>query len=111
MSSEFGLVNQEEWKSRITRENWEGLASSEHVAHLSGCSDCQTSLFQFLDVRDFLEYGSHPCFHVAFYSADIPERCLDANRGLYSIVTDREKRQGVVIGFCPWCGLELPTGV
>lgn len=111
MSSEFGLVNQKEWKSRITRENWDGLALSEHVAHLSGCGDCQTSLFQFLEVRDFLKYSSHPCFHVAFHSADIPERCLDANLGLYAIVTGREKRQGVAIGFCPWCGLELPAGL
>jgi hypothetical protein len=94
MRSEFGSVDREEWKGRITRENWDGISPSEHIAHLTGCRDCQTSLFQFLDVRHFLEYSSHPCFHVAYYSADIPERCLDVDGGLYTIITDREKRRG-----------------
>jgi len=111
MRSEFGSVDREEWKLRITRENWDGLPPSEHIAHLTGCSDCQTSLFQFLDVRHFLEYSSHPCFHVAYYSADVPEHCLDAHLGLYTIITNSEKRHGIGIGFCPWCGIELPTGL
>lgn len=111
MRVEFGSVDGEEWKDRITRENWDGLPPSEYIVHLVGCSDCQTSLFQFLDVRDFLEYESDSCLHVAYYSADTPERCLDVHLGLYAIITDREKRQGIVIGFCPWCGIRLPTGI
>jgi hypothetical protein len=111
MRSQFGSADGEEWKSRITRDDWDGLQPSEHIAHLTGCSDCQNSLFQFLDVRDFLEYESHPCFHVAYYSAETPERCLDVNSGLYAIFTTREKRHGIVIGFCPWCGIGLPTGI
>jgi hypothetical protein len=110
MRSEFGSVDREEWKHRITRDNWEGLTLSEHVTHLTTCRDCQTSLFQFLDVRHFLEYSSHSCFHVAYYSADIPERCLDADGPVYAIITDRDKRTSIVIGFCPWCGIELPVG-
>jgi hypothetical protein len=109
MRSEFGSADREEWKSRITRENWGGIPPSEHMAHLIGCDDCQTSLYEFLDVRDFLAYESHPCFHVAYYSANVPDRCLDAHGNLYTIITDREKRVGVVIGYCPWCGIKLPT--
>ena len=109
MRSQFVSVDREEWKTRITRENWDGLPRSENNAHLTGCSDCQTSLFQFLDVRDSLNHESHPCFHVAYYSADTTDRCLDEDAGLYAIITDREKREGIVIGFCPWCGIELPT--
>jgi len=111
MRSQFGSVDREEWKSRITRENWDGLSPSEHIAHLINCDDCQTSLFQFLDVRDFLEYESHPCFHVAYYSADTPDRCLDVDQRIYTIITDREKERGIVIGFCPWCGVGLPTAI
>ena len=110
MRSQFGSVDREEWRLRITSENWEGLPTSGHIAHLIECSDCQNSLWQFLDVRDFLKHESHPCFHVAYYSAETPEGCLDLNSGLYSIITDREKRRGIVIGFCPWCGINLPTG-
>src|SRR5262249_30946918 len=109
MRSQFGTVDREEWKLRITRENWEGLPTSEHIAHLTSCSDCQGSLWQFLDVREFLKHESHPCFHVAYYSADTPHRCLDVHSGLYSVITDREKMCGIVIGFCPRCGISLPT--
>jgi hypothetical protein len=104
-------MDREEWKRRITREDWDGLPPSEPIAHLTGCNNCQTSLFQFLEVRHFREWRSHPCFHVAYYSADVPERCLDAHLGLYTVHTDREKGHGVVIGFCPWCGIELPRSV
>jgi len=107
MRANFGSSNRDEWKDRITRENWEGLPHSEHAVHLAACSDCQTSLFQFLDVRDFLNYESHPCFHVAYYSADIPDRCLDGEGGEYAIITDSKSKAGIVIGYCPWCGIGL----
>ena len=110
MRSEFGSADREEWKIRITRENWDGIPPSEHMTHLVGCVDCQTSLYQFLDVRDFLAYESHPCFHVAYYSADTSDRCLKADRsGVY--LTYTENGGGIVIGFCPWCGVVLPTAI
>jgi hypothetical protein len=31
MRSEFGSVDREEWKGRITGENWDGLPPSEHI--------------------------------------------------------------------------------
>ena len=68
LRSVFGSVEREEWKRRNNREDWKGLPSSAHIAHLTGCSDCQQSLRQFLDVRDFLKYESHPCFHVVYRS-------------------------------------------
>jgi hypothetical protein len=111
MRTQFGSVDRDEWKNRITRERWAGLRPSENIAHLIGCSDCQTSLFQFLDVRDFLKYESHPCFHTAYYSADTPDRCLDKDAGVYAIITKCEKREGIVIALCPWCGIELPTRI
>jgi len=110
MRSEVGSAEREGWKSRITRENWDGIPPSEHMAHLIGCDDCRTSLYQYFDVRDFLAYESHPCFHVAYYSAGTPERCLEIDRfGLYLINTG--DGGGIVIGFCPWCGVGLPTAI
>jgi hypothetical protein len=69
------------------------------------------SLLQFFEVQHFLQYEKHPCFHVAYYSADIPDRCLDLQCGMYSIITSAEKGEGIVIGFCPWCGTQLPVGL
>lgn len=85
LRANFGSVDRDEWQRRITREHWDDLPPSEHTVHLAACSDCQTSLFQFIDVRDFLEFESHPCFHVAYYSADTPDRCLDLHEGDYTI--------------------------
>jgi hypothetical protein len=63
-------------------------------------------------VREFLEFESHPCFHVAYHSADTSDRCLNLDTfGLYSITTDRDEKCSIVIGFCPWCGVSLPTGI
>jgi hypothetical protein len=110
MRSQFGFVDRKEWRHRITCENWEDLPTSEHIAHLIGCDDCRTSLWQFLDVRDFVKHESYPCFHVAYYSADTPDRCLSVVLGEYAIVIDSDEERGIVIGFCPWCGINLPTG-
>ena len=108
MRSLFGSADAVEWKRRISREDWTGLPQSEHIAHLVACDDCRTSLYSFLDVPD-LDYLSHPCFHVAYYAANTPARCIDARGGVYGIITDRHKRESIVIAFCPWCGIPLPT--
>ena len=87
------------------------MEASDYTAHLVECGDCLTSLFQFLQVRDFVDYQAHPCFHLAYYMAPIPERCLEKTHGEYGIITEYEKRTSVVIGFYPWCGLKLLTNV
>jgi hypothetical protein len=40
----------------------------------------------------------------------VPNRCLDRGLGLYSVATMDMTGHGVVIAFCPWCGIGLPTG-
>ncbi len=58
-----------------------------------------------------VDYRKHPCFCVAYYSAEVRDKCLEFHLGGYSIITDRAKRESIVIGFCPWCSVRLPTGV
>ena len=41
----------------------------------------------------------------------VVDRCLDKSHGMYSIITNRERGEGIVIGCCPWCGVKLPTGI
>jgi hypothetical protein len=111
MRKEFGTVDKDVWRRLLIREEWDELPASDHTRHLSTCSDCMQSLLQFFEVQHFLQYEKHPCFHVAYYSADIPDRCLDLQCGMYSIITSAEKGEGIVIGFCPWCGTQLPVGL
>ena len=111
MREEFGVTDAEYWQTLLISEKWGALPSSEHVDHLTQCGDCVQSLLQFFTVREFVDYSRDPCFHVAYYSADVPERCLAKSLGMYSILTGREDCEGIVIGFCPWCATALPTGV
>ncbi len=111
MRIEFGSVDSDQWRIILISEKWDELPRTSFSAHLSECSDCVQSLLQFLQTNPSIDYAIHPCFHVAYYSADSQDRCLDLSLGMYFIVTDRETRAGIVIGFCPWCGVALPIGL
>lgn len=108
MRTEFGSVDTDQWRTWLIGEMWNELPGSFYAARLHQCSDCVQSTIQFLQVRDVLDYHLHPCFHVAYYSSD---RCLEVTHGMYSIITDRVKLEGIVIAFCPWCGTALPIGI
>ncbi len=108
MESAFALADRDQLRTQLINEHWDEIPSSDH---LRDCSDCVQSLLQFLQIRDSVDYRSQPCLHVSYYSAEVPDRCLDRHLGMYSICTDRNRQEFVVIGFCPWCGISLPTSV
>jgi hypothetical protein len=105
----FADADPEPWRDRIVREHWDDLPNSEHYSHVKDCNDCQTSLWWFLDIRNRVDYLSQPCFHVAYFSADIADRCLDRTLGMYSVATMDKSGNGIVIAVCPWCGVKLQT--
>jgi hypothetical protein len=109
MEDHFGSVDANQMRDLIVKDQWHMMPPSAVRDHLASCSDCPQSLLQFLQARGSLDYRSQPCFHVAYYSASVPERCLDKELGMYAIITERTKREGIVIGFSPWCGVVLPT--
>ena len=111
MDSAFTSVEREQLRSLLVSEDWDQLPPSEFSNHLATCSDCVCSLLQYFQARHRMDYHSHPCFHVAFYSAEVREKCLENIHGMYSIITDRGTHEGIVIGYSPWCGISLPTGV
>ncbi|MDB5342242.1 MAG: hypothetical protein JWP89_619 [Schlesneria sp.] len=111
MSTYFCSVDDKEWRTLVIAEKWERLPTSDAVEHLATCPDCVTSLLQYLEIRNTVDYHLEPCFHVAYYSADVVDRCLDKSHGMYSIITNRDRGEGIVIGCCPWCGVKLPTGI
>jgi len=109
MDITFAFAERDELRAQLINERWDEIPASEQSEHLRQCSDCVQSLLQFLEIRGSVDYRSQPCFHVAYYSADVPDRCLDRHLGLYSVWTSQNTDQSVVIGFCPWCGVRLPT--
>ena len=110
MYLEFAEADADRWRDLITKERWDQLPASVYSDHLKECRDCPTSLWQFFQVRGRIDYTSEPCFHVAYYSSNVPDRCLDKIHGMYTVATMDHSGNGVVIAMCPWCGVPLPTG-
>ena len=77
------------------------------LRHVSACDDCATSLLWYLDIKDVADYREYPCLHFAYFCNDDEDRCIDYLHGLFSVILDKDKRTGIVIGFCPWCGIQL----
>ena len=110
----FNNLDLESCRERLCRGNWsEFIATDDYhrdlLEHISTCDDCTTSLWWYLEIKDSVDYREYPCLHLAYFSGDIEDRCLDYMHGLFSIILNREIRTGIVIGFCPWCGLRLNT--
>jgi len=110
MRVEFADADADYWRDILLKEELDQLPLSPYRDHLKSCNDCQTSLWQFFDIRYRVDYTREPCFHVAYYSADVRDRCLEKAHGMYSIATMEEREHGIIIGKCPWCGISLPVG-
>jgi hypothetical protein len=106
----FADADADPWRDLIAKLSWDQLPASAYNDHLKDCNNCQTSLYQFFEIRDRVDYTSEPCFHIAYWSADVPSRCIEKGWNVYSIATMDKSGVGVVIGVCPWCGTALPTG-
>jgi hypothetical protein len=111
METVFASADRDALRAQLINERWDEIQASGESEHLSRCSDCVQSLLQFLEIRGRVDYRSQPCFHVAYYSADVSDQCLDRQFGLYSVWMNSDKRKSVVIGFCPWCGKPLSTSL
>jgi hypothetical protein len=112
LSGYFVDVEADLCRGSVVREEWHKIPYRDAfhralIAHVSTCSDCTQSLLQYLDVRERVDYHAFPCFHLAYYSTALHERCIDNDHGFFSIRLDRVS--GIGIGFCPWCGTKLIT--
>jgi len=109
MSRYFSDVDADVYREAMTKEKWFSLKSTTDtkqralIEHLSRCSDCSNCLWQYLSIRDKVDYHEYPCFHLAYYCVDEEERCISQHHGLFSIILDRAEGTGIVIGACPWC--------
>ena len=72
METVFASVDRDTLRAQLINERWEEIAEPDQSEHLSRGSDCVQSLLQFLEIRGLVDYRSQPCFHVAYYSADVP---------------------------------------
>jgi hypothetical protein len=97
-------------------DNWSGFvpADARHeelLEHVSGCSDCANGLLWYLDIEGTVNYQEYPCLHLAYYCNNEEHRCVERIHDIYSIILEKEVGTGIVIGFCPWCGIKLNTAL
>jgi hypothetical protein len=76
----------------------------EHVAH---CSDCSNSLWQYLETRGQIDYHKYSCFHIAYFSNSQKDRFIVFDKYNFSISMVGNPNIQCIIGFCPWCGVEI----
>jgi len=84
-------------RAQLINERWAEIAPPDQSDHLRQCGDCVQSLLQFLEIRGWVDYRAQPCFHVAYYSADVPDRCMDRHFGLLDL--DKKERRSI---HCHW---------
>ena len=106
MSVSYADADAELYRDAMRRDEWDGLPKTKANRHAAVCSDCAGSLWQFFEIRGRVDYHAHPCFHLAYYSSPVADRCIDLTLGWYSINLDQSGTVGIVIGYCPWCGVD-----
>lgn len=116
MSHYFNGADIEQVREIIVKEEWSGLIAKDEqhqalIRHLSECYNCPSSLLQYLETRGQFDYHEYPCFHLAYYSNVSENRCIGRAYELFSIIVSHEPTLEIVIGFCPWCGIELNTSL
>lgn len=79
----------------------------ELARHLRDCSDCSNDVLWYAAIREELDVNAYPCIHIAYACSRAANQVIDEQHGMYAIRTDAARGEGIVIGFCPWCGLEL----
>lgn len=101
-------------KAAFRHEHWSSLlgVSAERdqaLLHASDCPDCLDDLLMYLEIRDHTDYREFPCLHLAYYATKEELCCVENDRGFFFIMLPGRKSEGIGIGFCPWCGIALPT--
>ena len=118
MSEFFSELNPDRYIKRIResswKEDWSQFYSTdkeynEMIRHVTNCNDCVDSLIRYLKIKDQVDYHLYPCFHLAYFSNSDTDKCIYASDGDFTIAIHNDKKAGIVIAFCPWCGAPLPT--
>lgn len=107
-------TNIEAYREASATDDWSAVTPSNNthqllLQHASKCSYCADSLLKYLSIKDQVNCQDYPCLHLAYYTNNKDDRCIDFAQGLFSIIIDDVT--GIVIGNCPWCGIKLNTSV
>jgi hypothetical protein len=77
--------------------------------HLANCSDCCLDVCWFVEIRQEISVEQYPCVHIAYASTAHANHMIHQSNNVFVLTTNRKRAEGIVIGYCPWCGLALNT--
>jgi len=118
MQELFGDVDSTQYSRALSdaygNDDWKPLLGDnperdQAILHISECTDCRYDLESYLSIRDKVNYKDFPCIHLAEHSMPGEGRCIEDDRGTFSILAEGKDFVGICIGHCPWCGIPLPT--
>lgn len=81
------------------------------LRHLTHCCDCSNDVLWYSAIRDEADVNAYPCLHLTYAASRFANHVIAEQHGVYIIRTDDAGHQGIVIGFCPWCGLQLNVSI
>ena len=97
-------------RDAIVREDFSAIAGDIPVPllrHLETCGDCRNDVLWLIEIRDELDVTAFPCIHLAYGCSSGAGHLLEHHLQLFSLKVPTTNEASIVIGYCPWCGIEL----
>jgi hypothetical protein len=108
--AEFIKLDATACRNAVVNQDLSSLAdkiSLQLREHLELCPDCPNDILWLMEIRDEIDVLSFPCIHLAYGSSNCVGSIIEREHGLFAIATKLPDPQAIVIGYCPWCGIEL----
>ena len=97
-------------RDAIVREDFSAVAADipgPLLRHLETCGDCRNDVLWLIEIRDELDVTAFPCLHLAYGCSSRAGHALELRLGFFAVRIPDQKGHAIVIGYCPWCGIEL----
>ena len=71
------------------------------------CRAAVDDLYWYAEIKSIVDVEDYPCIHLAHACSEVGRKIISRHLGLFSIRFDANGDDGIVIGNCPWCGIQL----
>ena len=106
ISALFASADPDEIKRNIAQSNMAYFNSIARFENVPENSDFWDDLYWFAEAQQEFLSGDYPCIHMAYACSPAGGPSIAKQHNLYSILHPTPTTT-IVIGNCPWCGIEL----
>lgn len=103
--------SEEEIKEAIVSEDFSALLKlpSSVQRLIESHPDIWIDIWWYTSIRRYLNVNDFPRMHIAYAASAEANHSIVEEHGVFSILTGNKRAEGLVISFCPWCGIALNT--